>query len=113
MNKNETQKNQKLSVSKDKKTLVQHNYSTFKDKLLSDPEVQAHYEQQRAEFSIARALIKARISAHMTQKDVALKMHTSQAQIARMESGSHYPSIQSLQRYAHAVNKKITLHMNP
>lgn len=100
-------------MNKTERNSAQSTYSAFKDKLLSDPEVQAYYDQQQVEFAIARALIKARLSAHMTQKDVALKMHTSQAQIARMESGSHFPSIQSLQRYAHAVNKKIILHVNP
>ncbi|ABV84900.1 hypothetical protein RMA_0757 [Rickettsia massiliae MTU5] len=50
---------------------------------------------------------------HLTQADVAKKMSTSQAQIARMESGHHIPNFLSLQKYAKAVNQKINLLITP
>ncbi len=43
------------------------------------------YKPHKAEFDIAHALIKARLPARMTQ-----------AQIARMESGHHMLSLQSI-----------------
>jgi DNA-binding XRE family transcriptional regulator len=89
------------------------DYETFRKKLLSDPEVLREYEAHKAEFEVAMALIKARLAAKMTQADVAKRMHTSQAQIARLESGQHFPSISSIHKYAQAVNKKINLSINP
>ena len=89
------------------------NYPDFKNKLLANPEVKEEYEQWKAEFDVARALIKARIAAQMTQRDVATKMLTSQTHIARMESGQHLPTLQSIAKYAHAVNQKITIELHP
>ncbi len=89
------------------------DYESFREKLLSDPEVLREYEAHKAEFEIARALIKARLAAKMTQLDVARRMHTSQAQIARLESGQHFPSMNSIHKYAQAVNRKIHLSINP
>ncbi|MDF3034195.1 MAG: hypothetical protein K0R76_1149 [Alphaproteobacteria bacterium] len=89
------------------------DYQSFRKKLLSDPEVVKEYEAHKAEFEVAMALIKARLAAKMTQSDVAKKMRTSQAQIARLESGQHFPSISSIHKYAQAVNRKIHLSINP
>ena len=89
------------------------DYGTFRKKLLSDPEVLKEYEAHKAEFEVAMALIKARLAAKMTQLDVARKMRTSQAQIARLESGQHFPSMSSIHKYAQAVNRKINLSINP
>jgi len=88
-------------------------YKTFWKKLLSDPEVLKVYEAHKAEFEAAMALIKARLAAKMTQLDVARRMRTSQAQIARLESGQHFPSMNSIHKYAQAVNRKINLSINP
>lgn len=88
------------------------NHSTVKDKLLSDPEVAQAYKDHQDEFVIAQALIKARIAAHMSQAQVAQKMKTSQSQIARLESGNHFPSFQTLRRYAQATNQKIALEIS-
>jgi DNA-binding transcriptional regulator YiaG len=89
------------------------DYETFRKKLLSDPEVLREYEAHKAEFEVAMALIKARLAAKMTQLDVARRMHTSQAQVARLESGQHFPSMSSIHKYAQAVNRKINLSINP
>lgn len=89
------------------------DYETFRKKLLSDPEVLKEYEAHKAEFEVAMALIKARLAAKMTQLDVAIRMRTSQAQVARLESGQHFPSMSSIHKYAQAVNRKINLSINP
>ncbi|MEI8295219.1 MAG: helix-turn-helix transcriptional regulator [Alphaproteobacteria bacterium] len=88
-------------------------YESFRKNLLSDPDVLKEYENNKAEYAIAMALIKARLASKMTQTDVAKKMHTSQAQVARLESGQHFPSIHSICKYAHAVNRKISLSISP
>ena len=90
-----------------------NNFENIKKQLLLDPAVSQEYKAHQMEFDIARALIKARLEAHMTQAEVAFKMSTSQSQIARMESGEHFPSLQSLQKYVQAVNKKILFEIRP
>ena len=84
-----------------------------KEKFLADPAVRKEYEAQKTEFEVAHALIKARIAAKMTQVEVAKRMHTSQSQIARLESGEHFPSIQTIHKYAKAINHPIRLDITP
>lgn len=88
-------------------------YDSLRIKLLSDPEVAKEYEAHKAEFEIAHALIKARLAAKMTQSEVAKRMHTSQSQVARLESGSHFPSMQTIHKYALAINHKISIEIKP
>ena len=88
-------------------------FDSIRKKLLADPEVVKEYEAHKTEFAVACALIKARIDAKMTQAEVAEKMHTSQSQIARLESGSHYPSLQTIHKYARAINHTILIEIKP
>jgi predicted transcriptional regulator len=78
----------------------------LKQKWIDDPEVRAAYEQLKPEFEIARALIKARTEAGLTQEEVAKRMGTTQSVIARLESGRTFPSLKTLYRYARATNSK-------
>jgi DNA-binding XRE family transcriptional regulator len=88
-------------------------YDQLKTKLLSNPEVQKEYDESRLEYEVAHALIEARGQAKMTQNQVAQKMNTTQSAIARLESGRCFPSLQTIHRYAVAVNKIINLHVTP
>jgi|LNAP01.1.fsa_nt_gb DNA-binding XRE family transcriptional regulator len=88
-------------------------YEDVRQKLLSDSEVKKAYEASKAEFEIAHALIEARLQAKMSQREVAERMHTTQSVIARLESGRHLPSLQTLYKYAQAVNKTIPLSIHP
>ena len=76
---------------------------------LKDPEFVAEYEALEEEFAIAEALIKARGEADMTQEEVASAMGTTQAVIARLESGRNMPSTRTLQRFAKATGSKLRI----
>ncbi len=77
--------------------------------LLNDPNYKKAYTQLEEEFLVAKALIEARKSANLTQKQVAERMGTTQSVVARMEAGKPLPSLKSVARYAAAVNSKIEL----
>lgn len=74
-----------------------------------DPEFVAAYDALDEEFALAEALIRARASASMTQEDVAMAMGTTQAVIARLESGRTMPSTRTLQRFAEATGTKLRI----
>ena len=59
----------------------------YKKKQLQDTEFKAEYERTRPEFEIMRALVDARISQHMTQKELAEKSGVRQSNISRIENG--------------------------
>ena len=81
----------------------------LKNDLLKRTDVRAEYEALAEEFSLAKALIRARSEADMTQNDVAQKMHTSQSYVAKMEGGQISPSIKALQRYAAATGSRLKI----
>ena len=81
-------------------------FEILKRKMLADPEVRKAYDELVPEYAIARELIKARARAGFTQSDVAKRMGTTQSVIARMESGSKLPSMNSLVRYAKVTGSR-------
>lgn len=76
---------------------------------MKNPAYKETYEQMGEEFSIASALIAARKSAGLTQKQLAERMDASQSSIARLESGAVNTTIETLQRVAGATGKKLQI----
>jgi len=81
-------------------------------KWINDPAYQAAYSELEGEFEIAKALIAARTQAHLTQKDLAKRMKTSQSAIARLESGEANPSVSMLKRYAAATGTRLIIDLS-
>ncbi|WP_017326270.1 helix-turn-helix domain-containing protein [Synechococcus sp. PCC 7336] len=75
----------------------------------ADPEYLAEYQQLGEEFEIAKALIEARVSAGLTQAEVAKRMKTTQSVIARLEGGRSNPSTGTLEKFAAATGKKLQI----
>lgn len=80
---------------------------------MKDPEFRAEYDALEEEFALAAALIRARGEAHMTQEQVAEAMGTTQAVVARLESGRAMPSTRTLQRFAKATNSRLRIVFEP
>ncbi|MGA2571626.1 MAG: helix-turn-helix transcriptional regulator [Terracidiphilus sp.] len=74
-----------------------------------DPKYIAAYDALEAEFALASAMIKARAAANMTQEQVAREMGTTQAVIARLESGRVQPSTRTLERFAKATGTRLRI----
>jgi ribosome-binding protein aMBF1 (putative translation factor) len=78
-----------------------------------DAEFFAAYEALEEEFALASALIKARGDAEMTQEQVAEAMGTTQAVVARLESGRVLPSTRTLERFAKATRTRLRISFEP
>lgn len=78
-----------------------------------DPEFVAAYDALEEEFALAESLIRARAMADMTQEQVARAMGTTQAQVAKMESGRTMPSTRTLQRFAEATGTRLRISFQP
>ena len=83
------------------------------EKWLKDPAYRNAYEDMEDEFALAAALISARAQADMTQEQVAERMNTTQATIARLESGRGKPSTRTLERYAEATGTRLKISFEP
>ena len=79
----------------------------LKEELLTDPEVRAAYERLVPEYEVARAIIRARAHAGLSQAQLAERMGTSQPYIARLESGRTLPNLRTLQRVGEATGTRL------
>jgi ribosome-binding protein aMBF1 (putative translation factor) len=78
-------------------------------KWMKNPKYRREYAALEEEFSLAAALIEARASAGLTQEQVAQRMKTTQAVIARLEGGGSMPSTRTLEKYAKATGTRLTI----
>ena len=78
-----------------------------------DPDFVAAYDALKDEFAVASALIQARADAEMTQEQVAQAMGTTQAVVARLESGKTMPSTRTLERFAKATHTRLRISFEP
>lgn len=83
-------------------------HEKLKKSALRRPGVKKEYDALNEEFSLLEAMLKARLKAGKTQDDVAKVMKTTTSVVGRLETGGgkkkHSPTIESLRRYARAVN---------
>ncbi len=82
-------------------------------KWMKDPDFVAAYNALEDEFALASALLKARNDADMTQEQVAAAMGTTQAVVARLESGRVLPSTRTLERFARATHTRLRISFAP
>ena len=71
------------------------------------------HEELSAEFTLARAVIEARVRAGLTQEQLPQRMETTQSVIARLESGRTRPSTQTLERLAAATGTRLRISFEP
>lgn len=82
-------------------------------RLRKNPEYVKAYNALEEEFALAASLIKARSDADMTQEQVAKAMGTTQAVVARLESGRVRPSTRTLERFAKATHSRLRITFEP
>ena len=80
---------------------------------MKDPKYRREYKALEDEFSLTAAMIEARSRAGMTQEQVARRMKTTQAAIARLESRRSKPSTRTLERYAKATGSRLRISFEP
>src|SRR5579884_3257339 len=78
-----------------------------------DSAYRKEYAALADEFALASTLIKARAKAGLTQEQLAKRMHTTQAVIARLESGRVKPSTRTLERLAAATGMRLRITFEP
>jgi transcriptional regulator with XRE-family HTH domain len=76
---------------------------------MNSPKYQREYEALEGAFSLAAALIEARARAGLTQEQVAQRMNTTQAVVARLEGGGSMPSTQTPEKYARATGTRLKI----
>ena len=85
------------------------NFNDYLTQQMKDPAFKKAYEQLEPEFAIIQAIIDARKSAGITQKELSQKSGIAQGDIRKLENGNANPSIKTLQRLAAALGKTLKI----
>lgn len=78
-----------------------------------DPDYVQEFKSLEDEFELAQLFIHARGEAGLTQQELADRMKTSQAYVARLESGKEKPSTRTLSRFAKATGHRVVINFEP
>ena len=85
------------------------NWQEYKKKLLLNPSIKQEYIKLEPEYKLAHELLTARLQQHLTQSELANKAGVKQEYIARLESGSAYPTVGNLNKVAGVLGKQLKL----
>ena len=89
---------------------------TFDDMLskqLQDEEIKKEYEAIQPEMDVIRAIVNARTSQNMTQKELAERTGINQADISKLENGTRNPSVNLLKRLADGMGMALKIEFVP
>lgn len=89
---------------------------TFNDMLekqLEDDEFRKEYEAIQPEMDVIRAIVDARASQNLTQKELAERTGINQADISKIENGTRNPSLNLLKRLADGMGMTLKIEFIP
>ena len=92
---------------------IKMNLQEYKKKRMKDPNFVLEYDALQPELSVIRAIIDARISQNITQKELAERTGIAQTEISRLENGTRNPSIRLLQRLAEGMDMVLNISFTP
>lgn len=85
------------------------NYDKYFAEQMQNEEFRKEYEALEPEFAIVQALIDARQSAGLTQKELSERTGIAQGDISKLENGNANPSVKTLKRLAAAMGKQLKI----
>lgn len=85
------------------------NFNDYLAQQMETPEFKEEYEALEPEFAIIQAIIDARKSSGITQKELSQKSGIAQGDISKLENGNANPSLRTLQRLAAAMGKTLKI----
>jgi len=85
----------------------------YKEKKMQDPGFAKAYEEIQPEMNVIRAIIEARTSQNLTQKELSERTGIAQTEISRLENGTRNPSIKLLQRLADGMGMVLNVTFTP
>ncbi|MCG6154061.1 MULTISPECIES: helix-turn-helix domain-containing protein [Leptospira] len=88
------------------------DFDSLLKKEIKDKNFKSEYDALANEFTLAKEIIKLRKKRHLTQKDLAQKIGTSQPAIARLESGNYRNlSLSFINKLAKALDAEPVIHL--
>ena len=88
-------------------------FNDFLEEQLQDPEFRREYEALQPERAVIQAMIDARKTSGLTQKELAERTGIAQGDISKLENGNANPSIRTLQRLASGMGMTLKVEFVP
>ena len=88
-------------------------FNDFLNEQLQDPEFRKEWEDIQPEMDVIRAMMEARISQNLTQKELAERTGINQADISKLENGTRNPSLKLLKRLADGMDMTLKIEFVP
>lgn len=88
-------------------------FHEFLKEQLQDDEFRKEWEDIQPEMDVIRAMVDARISQNLTQKELAERTGINQADISKLENGTRNPSLKLLKRLADGMGMTLKLEFVP
>jgi predicted transcriptional regulator len=85
----------------------------FKNEQMKDIDFMTEYEAIQPELDIIRAIVDARTSQNMTQKELAERTGIDQADISKLENGTRNPTVNLLKRLAEGMDMALKIEFVP
>ena len=85
------------------------DFEKYLEKQLKNKEFKEEYEALEPLYTLIETEIRIRRKQGITQKELARRMNTSQAAIARFEAGAVNPTLAFLTRLAKALGAKVKI----
>jgi len=89
------------------------DFRNFLEKQLQDPEFKKEWDALEPEFAIIQAMIDARKTTGLTQKQLSERAGITQGDISRIENGNANPSLNTLKRLAAAMDMSLRIEFTP
>ena len=88
-------------------------FNDFLDEQLQDEEFKKEYDDIQPELDVIKAIVDARISKNLTQKELAQRTGINQADISKLEHGIRNPSIHLLKKLAEGMDMALKIEFVP
>ncbi len=88
-------------------------FDDFFEEQMKDPEFKTEYNNLQPEFDVIRAIIDARTTQNLTQKQLSEKTGINQADISKLENGTRNPTINLLKRLADGMDMILKIEFIP
>ena len=88
---------------------MSNKFDDFLQEQLKDPEFRKEYETLQPEHAIIQAIIDARTTSGLTQKELSERTGIAQGDISKLENGNANPSVRTLQRLAAGMGMKLKI----
>ena len=89
------------------------NLKELKTELMKNPKFRKEYDAIQPEMAVIQAMVDARTSQNLTQKELAKRTGIHQSDISKLENGTRNPSINLLKRLADGMDMVLKIEFVP